>query len=141
MFFKQNDNRNPNWSYYKVSAHNIFALYGNTDAIGIPCLAFYFRSIDFTQCVLPTCMSAHHLCAWGPRRPKHPIRSPGTGIEEGYGHSMWALGTQPGFFKMTVSSVNCRATYPGPVTYSLQNHPAPVQRQNRQAPSLPLPHV
>ena len=34
---------------------------------------------------------------------------------------MWALGTQPGFFKMIVSAVNCRATYPGPVTYSLQN--------------------
>lgn len=35
--------------------------------------------------------------------------------------STWALGTQPGFFKMTVSAVNCRATYPGPITYSLQN--------------------
>lgn len=84
LFFKQNDNRNPNWSYYKISTHNIFALYGNTDAIRIPCLAFYLRFIDFTQCVLPTCMSAHHLCAWDPRRPKYPIRSPGIGIEEGY---------------------------------------------------------
>lgn len=121
LSFKQHDNRDSNWCYYKDSAHSVFVLYGKTDAMGIPCIAFFILDYLFysiCMSVLPTCMSAHHLCAWGPRRPKHPIRSPGTGVEEGY---VSACGHWEPNFERSVSAVNCRATYPGPVTYSLPN--------------------
>ena len=59
--------------------------------------------------VLPECMCVHHLHASCPRKSEEGVRSPGTGLIDGYELSCES-GVEPGFSESAVSAAETLST-------------------------------